>query len=92
MLITRWRLRRSTHIGGIATDHDATARAARSTLCALSELAASGAADASGANGEQPTLRHAFSERLASLAVQWTAALEDNRNAIMRTQGGARVR
>ena len=29
--MTRWRLRRSTHIGGIATDHDATARAARST-------------------------------------------------------------
>ena len=28
---TRGRLRRSTHIGGIATDHGATARAARST-------------------------------------------------------------
>ena len=28
---TRWRLRRSTRIGGIATDHGATARAARST-------------------------------------------------------------
>ena len=30
--VTRWRLRRSTHIGGIATDHGVTARAARSTL------------------------------------------------------------
>ena len=32
---TRWRLRRSTHIGGMATDHDATARAARSSHRAL---------------------------------------------------------
>ena len=28
---TRWRLRRFTHIGGIVTDHGATARATRST-------------------------------------------------------------
>ena len=29
--LARWRLRRSTHIGGIATDHGAMARSARST-------------------------------------------------------------
>ena len=35
---SRWQLRRSTHIGGIATDHDATARAARSTPASLTVI------------------------------------------------------
>ena len=89
---SRWRLCRSTHIEGIATDHGATARVARSTPRALSDLAASGlgANDASGGHGEQPTLRYAFSERLASLAVRWAASLDDDRsanaNARRRTQ------
>ena len=47
---TRWRLRRSTHIGGIATDHGATARAARSTPRALSDFATNKGADTSRAN------------------------------------------
>ena len=46
----RWRLRRSTHIGGIATDHGATARAARSTPRALSDFATNEGADTSRAN------------------------------------------
>ena len=36
--LARWRLRRSKHIGGMATDHDATARVARSTPASLTVI------------------------------------------------------
>ena len=69
------------HIGGIATDHGATAGAAHSTSRALQDLTASGAADAIGGNGEQQTLRNAFPERYAVVTGRRTAAPEDVSNA-----------
>ena len=73
-------IRRFTNIGGIATDHGGTARAARSTPRASWTLRRSYCLR--GAVGEPHTRRYAFQERFTLLTTRWTATLEDNRNAM----------
>ena len=61
----RWRLRRSTHTGGIATDHGATATAARSTPRAPLDPQVDGGADA--AAPLESSKSYDKSERLLSI-------------------------
>ena len=76
----RWRLRRSTCIGGIATDYGATARAARSTPGAPRTLEANGGADA--AELTESSKHDATPSRSTlSVAVRRFASLEDDRLA-----------
>ena len=56
--------------------------------CAVSDIAASGATDASSSNGVRLPQRYAFLERFNLVAVRWNAALEVYRSANAKPTGG----
>ena len=80
--VTRWRLRRSTHSGGMATDHDATARVARSTPASLTVIKDAPNAVGGARRSSASILEPSSPARIAG----------GRQPRIMRTQGGALVR